>query len=397
MKVLILSQWFEPEPFLKGVPFAKALIELGYDVEVLTGFPNYPSGKLYPGYRLLPFCREKVSGIDVIRVALYPNHGTMGLKRILNYVSFMFSGMLFGPLLVSKPDIVYVYNLPTAAACAKVIGFFSRSKVIVDVQDLWPESVTRSGMMKFKPAIWLLHKICDYIYNKADHLIVQSPGFKRALEQRGVKSSRISVIYNWCQELIPSIPEINSTGSLFMNKEHSFFNIVYAGTMGRLQALDSVLDAACLVWVQCPAIQFWFIGDGTEFGHLQGRVIQENIQNVKFVSRVTESEISRVFQHADALLVHLKKDPVFEVTIPSKIQGYLYAGCPIIAGIRGDAAELILQSGGGLLCDPEDPSSIAEAVRRMKALDVQERKKMGERGRQFYFQKLSMRAGVEAI
>jgi hypothetical protein len=158
MKILLLTQWFQPEPFFKGLSFAKALKSRGHDVEVLTGFPNYPGGKLYPGYRVRLWQRESVDGIRVNRVALYPSHDRSGLKRMLNYLSFGLSAALIGPLLVQKPDVIYVYNLVTLGPAAYLLRFFYGCPVVYDVQDIWPDSVVDLHEM---PPVRLL---CSFLH-----------------------------------------------------------------------------------------------------------------------------------------------------------------------------------------------------------------------------------------
>ena len=146
MKILILSQWFDPEPDFKGLLFARELVARGHEVEVLTGFPNYPGGKIYPGYRIRPWARERLDGIDVLRVALYPSHNNSGLHRIFNYVSFFISAAVFGTALIRKPDVMYVYHPPiTVGFAATVIGFLRRAPFVYDIQDLWPDTVAASG------------------------------------------------------------------------------------------------------------------------------------------------------------------------------------------------------------------------------------------------------------
>ena len=201
MKILFLTQWFEPEPTFKGLLFARELAARGHEVEVLTGFPNYPGGKVYPGYRIRPWVREQIDGIDMLRVALYPSHNNSGLHRALNYLSFALSAAVIGTALIRKPDVVYVYHPPiTVGFAATVIGFFRRTPFVYDIQDLWPDTVAASGMMSNPAALALLGKLCNFVYRRARHITVLSPGFKEQLVGRGVPPDKIDVIYNWCDE-----------------------------------------------------------------------------------------------------------------------------------------------------------------------------------------------------
>ncbi|MCK4828470.1 glycosyltransferase WbuB, partial [bacterium] len=142
MKILFLTQFFDPEPTFKGLYFARALMKRGHKVVVLTGFPNYPGGKIYPGYNIKPFQIEKKEDIKIIRVALYPSHDKSSLKRAANYLSFMISSIFFGLLLTRRPDVIYCYHPPaTSGIAAAFLSKIKRVPFVYDIQDLWPDSV----------------------------------------------------------------------------------------------------------------------------------------------------------------------------------------------------------------------------------------------------------------
>jgi len=200
MRILFLTQWFQPEPFFKGLPFAAALAARGHDVEVLTGFPNYPGGKVYPGYRVRFYQRETMDGITVHRVPLYLSHDKSALHRILNYLSFSLSVFSFGTWRVKKPDVVYVYNLITLGFPAFFLRLLYGCKVVIDITDLWPESVASSRMLHNKTMLAALNGICNWVYRRADRLSVVTPGYINELMRRGVTPEKISLIFNWCDE-----------------------------------------------------------------------------------------------------------------------------------------------------------------------------------------------------
>jgi colanic acid biosynthesis glycosyl transferase WcaI len=242
MKILILTQWFDPEPTFKGLLFARELVARGHEVEVLTGFPNYPGGKVYPGYRIRPWVRERLDGIDVLRVALYPSHNNSGLHRVFNYASFALSAAVIGTTLIRKPDVMYVYHPPiTVGFAAAVIGFLRRTPFVYDIQDLWPDTVAASGMMSNPAALGLLGSLCKFVYRCASHITVLSPGFKETLARRGVPLDKIDVIYNWCDETVFNVDY--ERGARLASSADKF-SILFAGTMGTAQGLESVLQAA---------------------------------------------------------------------------------------------------------------------------------------------------------
>src|SRR5579872_2099066 len=237
MRILLLTQWFEPETTFKGLLFARELARRGHDIEVLTGFPNYPGGRVYPGYRIRPWMREELDGIPVLRVALYPSHGKSAFGRILNYTSFALSAALIGPALLRRPDIIYVYNPPvTVGFPAMILGSFRRVPFVFDICDLWPETVEASGMMSNAISLSLIGKWCDFVHRCARHLVVVSPGVKQRLVQRGVPPAKIEVIYNWCADtaIQPVVPNPELASRLGLS---GYFNVMFAGTMGTAQAL----------------------------------------------------------------------------------------------------------------------------------------------------------------
>ena len=208
MRILILSQWYDPEPTFKGLLFAKKLSKLGHSVDVLTGFPNYPGGKLYDGYKIKFFHREVIDGIPVIRVPLYPSHDSNSIKRILNYTSFALSASLPGFFLVKRPDVIYVYHPPaTIGLPALFLHLLHRAPFVYDIQDIWPDTLAATGMMDNKVALWLVNKWCRFIYSQAAKIVVLSPGFKEILIKRDVPDHKIEVIYNWCED-----SQIQATG-----------------------------------------------------------------------------------------------------------------------------------------------------------------------------------------
>ncbi|MEA3429493.1 MAG: glycosyltransferase family 4 protein [Thermodesulfobacteriota bacterium] len=394
MRILILSQWFDPEPTFKGLLFAKELVKLGHEVEVLTGFPNYPGGKLYDGYKMKFFQSEVIDGIPVIRVPLYPSHDSNSIKRILNYTSFALSASLLGFFLTKRPDIIYVYHPPaTIGLPALFLHLLHRVPFVYDIQDLWPDTLAATGMMDNKAVLWLVDKWCRFIYSHAAKIVVLSPGFKEILIKRGVPDHKIEVIYNWCED-----SRIQTTGhNKALASELGMadrFNVVFAGTMGKAQALDAILEAAGLLCDKLPEIQFVFVGGGIDVGRLKEKTIKQGLTNVRFLSRRPSSEIGDILNLADVLLVHLKDDPLFRITIPSKTQAYMAAGRPILMGVKGDAAALVKKAKVGLACTPEDPQDIADTVERFYNTPQQDLALMGHNGKMFYEHELSLRIGA---
>jgi len=275
MKILMLTQLFQPEPnHLKGLAFAKELISRGHDVQVLTGFPNYPGGKFYKGYKIRPVLKEKIEGVTVIRIPHYPSHDRSGLKRIISYISFAVSASIWGIFHIKKPDIVHVYQGPgTLAIPAVIMAWLQGIPFVLDIQDMWPESVMSSGMLRIPFASTILHALSNWTCVHAKRIIVLSSGYKRVLMERSVSGSKIDVIYNWCPEDQPQALSTPFDEVFQKNKE---LKIIYAGNFGPFQGLDTAIRAAHILQKTATQATFYLIGDGVQSDNLKQLAIDLN-------------------------------------------------------------------------------------------------------------------------
>lgn len=394
MRILLISQLFQPESFFKGLPFAVALKEKGHEVEVLTGFPHYPGGKVFPGYRIRCYQREVIDGVTVHRVPIYPSHDRSALRRMVSYLSLALSVLVLGPWVVRRPDVIGVYNLVTLAVPAYCMRWLFGSRVVVDVQDLWPESVANSQMLSNRLALGLLRKICDRAYRSADHLTVLSAGFKRELASRRIPEDKITIVHNWCDETALSAGFHKAS----RNRAESIagkFVVLYAGSMGVPQGLNTLLDCAGLCAGEYPDVHFFMIGAGTERPQLESRARDAGLGNVSFMPPCGFTAMGEVYASADALVVHLIDEPLFRITIPSKTQAYLFIGKPIIMAMKGNASEFIRDAGAGIVCEPQNPAAMMQAIADLWRMDSNRRIEMGRRGHRYYMEHLSFERGVE--
>ena len=394
MRILFIAHYFQPEPnFFFGLPFAKELARRGHDVQVLTGFPNYPGGKIYQGYQTRLLQKEEMDGIPIMRVPLYPSHDQSSIKRILCYASLSLSASTIGALSIPPADVAYIVGPPTLGLPGRIMDLFHGIPFLYHIQDLWPDSLSSTGMFNSPFGMKCVDTWCNQVYHWARKIVVISPGFKQKLIERGVPHEKIEIIYNWCDEseISSGQPSSQLAEDLEMTGR---FNVVFAGNMGKAQALSSVIDAAQLLVKDFPKVQFVFIGGGVEVDSLQEKAKSLHLDNLRFFPRRPVSEIGPILQLADLLLVHLKKDSLFEITIPSKTQAYLMIGRPILIGIKGDAANLVQRARAGLACEPEDPHSIADAIKEIYQMSRKERDEMGERGRKFYRAHCSFATGT---
>jgi colanic acid biosynthesis glycosyl transferase WcaI len=395
MRILFLTQLFQPEPFFKGVPLVRAAVEAGHEVEVLTGFPNYPGGKVYPGYRLRLWQRETIDGISIIRVPLFPSHDNSGFRRILSYLSFAFACLFLGPFLIRRPHTIYIYNLITLNFVARVYRLLFGSKTVLDVQDLWPESVTESGMLNWNLGNRLLKWWSDTEYRRANAIAVLSPGFKENLLARGLPEKRVSVVFNWCDESAYRTESRISTTSLPFNKPHGTFLVTFAGTMGKMQGLDVVIEVAKRFSESNTPVTFLMVGGGVDVPRVEQA--SRGLNNVIFLGRVEPSKMSPIYAMSDVLLVHLKDNPLFSITIPSKIQAYMFSGKPILNGVRGDAASLVSESKCGINFEPENADSLGSAIELLRQMPRLELLAMGSSGKAFYEARMSYIVGSRRL
>lgn len=388
MKILLLTQWFDPEPTLKGLVFAKELQRQGYEVQVLTGFPNYPTGKIYPGYKLKFKQTEFIDGIEVTRVALYPSHDSSVLKRIFNYISFAFMAALIGIFSTKKADVIYAYHPPlTVGVAAIFIKLFRRTPIIYDIQDMWPDTLKATGMLNNDRLLNFISIICQQVYKYVDHIVVLSPGFKKLLINRKVPENKISVIYNWCdEEALESKTILKDEYDQLLSDK---FNLVFAGNLGKAQSLDTLINVAQNLRHN-PRIQLVFVGDGTERYLLIAKVDELNLDNVVFIPRVPMSEVGGILKKADVLIVHLKDDKLFEITIPSKTQAYMAIGKPILMAVKGDALDIIKEAKAGAIAQPDDIESILEAINYLYNSSSSALIQMGENSRKYYMEEMSL-------
>lgn len=392
MRLIVLTQWFDPEPSIKGLIFAKSLCTQGFEVEVVTGFPNYPGGKLYPGYKIKLIKREVIDGVQVTRLPLYPSHSHSAFWRLINYASFSISAFLYCVFISKRSDIIYTYHPPLTVGIAVIlIRLFRRVPVVYDIQDMWPDTLRATGMVSNYRVLDIVGRICQMVYRSVDHIVVLSPGFRKLLVERGVPERKIDVIYNWCDEALMSNPTGDAPTEF---SDPSSFSIVFAGNMGKAQALDAVLGAAEIVQIKAPNIRFVFIGGGVEVDNLKRMADEKGVRNVRFLQAVPMGELGAVLGKADVLLVHLRKDPLFTITIPSKTQAYMAAGKPLLMAVDGDAAQLVKDADCGVIAESENPESIADAAIKLYSISSSERNAMGDRGRKYYESYLSLSAGV---
>lgn len=394
-RILLITQWFDPEPSFKGILFAKELVSRGFEVEVITGFPNYPGGTLYDGYRVKFIQKEVIDGVLVTRVPLFPSHDKSKLGRVFNYLSFAFSSLIYGLFFSKRADVIYAYHPPlTVGISALIIKLFRRVPIVLDIQDMWPDTLKATGMISNSRLLGSVSKVCNFIYSGVTKIVVLSPGFKDLLIDRGVPENKIEIIYNWADEDVLR----TKTGERPQDMVSiEGFKVLFAGNVGQAQGLDVVLDAALLLKDDVPNIHFLVLGRGLKLDDLKRREKELNLGNVHFFPAVGMEKVGSFLGFADALLIHLNSDPLFEITIPGKTQAYMAVGKPIIMGVSGDASNLVSRADCGVCFEPEDSVALAEAAKGLMLLDSTDIQRLGKNAERFYNENLSVMVGVNSF
>jgi colanic acid biosynthesis glycosyl transferase WcaI len=380
MRVLLLTQWYLPEPQKIVSDLAESVRDAGHEVTVLTGFPNFPAGKIYEGYRQKLFQRETLNGVPIIRVPLFPDHSRSAVKRTLNVTSFAWSAALLGSFLAPRVDLIHVIHPPlTVAWPAWWLSLLRWAPFTYEIQDMWPETLKATGIINNDRVLRIIGWCAKRVYNRAAAIRVISPGFRQNLIEKGVPENKIHVISNWVDTAFyrPLPPDAKRA------KEFGFagkFNILFAGMMGEAQGLETVLKAAAGLR-DLPAVQFVFLGDGTALDSLKKKSSELQLDNVLFLGRHPQAVMPDFFALADALLLNLSKDPLFKITIPHKTYAYMACGKPILAAAGGDPADVVTSADAGFTCPPGDPKALEQIVRRLYSLNEEDRLRLGENGR----------------
>lgn len=380
MRVVILTQYYKPEPLPEAHELAEGLRSRGHFVTVITGFPNYPAGRVFDGYRIRPWTRETIEDVTVIRLALYPDHSTSVLRRILNYASFAVMASIAGPAFCREGDVMFVFHPPlTIGVAAYAIATACRIPYVYGVADLWPEAIVASGMLRRSVLVRLLERLERFVYRHAAAVAPVTPAMVDHIAGKGVPRHKLHVLPFWADERIyyPVPPDPILTERLGLAGS---FNVVFAGQLGLVQRLGTVIEAAELLRGQ-NEIQFAIVGDGVDRDRLVQEATARGLTNIRFIPRVPPREMRQIYALADVLLVHLSADPVFRMSVPAKIYSYMACEKPILAAMDGAAAELIQKAGAGLACKPEDPSALASAIAQFYATPLWQRKEMGRRAR----------------
>jgi len=383
MRILIISQYFWPENFPIN-DLAKGLRQKGHHITVLTGMPNYPEGRFYPGYRAFPIKRERYEGIEIVRVPMVPKGSGNVIRMLLYYWSLALSACLIVPISFrNRVDLVFVYQPSpiTVGLPALVLKAMEKTPVWIWVQDLWPETLAGTGMVRSSFLLKLTDLLVRWIYSNCDRVLVQSQAFGPRIVKKGVPRERIRFLPNSAQEVYKTT--VVESDAPERNLMPQGFRVVFAGNIGRAQDMPTILSAAEKL-KQDTDIHWVILGDGPMRAWVEERIKARGLEKtVHVLGRYPEQAMPRFFSLADVLLATLKKDPVFAITIPSKIQSYLACGRPIVAALDGEGARVINESGGGVAVPAGDADALAEVILKMHGMPKSDLERMGRLSREY--------------
>lgn len=400
MRVGLLTQWYDPEPGPAALPgvLARGLRDCGHDVQVLTGFPNYPTGDLAPGYRLSRKMDERLDGLDVRRVALYPNHDASAIRRVANYASFGASASAFGVGALRGVDALWVNYSPITVAWPMWLARLAlRIPSVVHVLDLWPDTLLAGGFAQPGAAFTVvekaLHAWCRGMYAAADSVAYISPGVAPLLEQRGVPASKLHYVPMWADEAIfqPSSDDLRAE----LGIRDDQIILLYAGALGEAQGLSTLIRACAAV--TDPRFLCVIAGSGIAESSLRDQAEASHLDNVRFLGRVPQQQMTQLMATGDLNYIGLRTHGLSAVTMPSKTQAALASGRAVIVAAEGDVADVVRQSEAGFAVDPDNVAGIAEAINSACRLGREELHTLGSRGRDYYQRTFSVEQGVSRI
>lgn len=385
MRVLVVSQYFWPEVFRVNEIVAE-LSARGHQVTVLTGRPNYPDGAVFAEFRDNPAAFANYAGAEVLRLPLRPR-GSGSFNLLRNYWSFVFWGCLLGPWLLRgrRFDAIFVFETSpiTSAIPAILLKRLKRARLLMWVLDLWPDTLSAIGVVRSPRLLNAVGRLVAWIYGHCDLILAQSRGFFGAIERWSAAPHKTRYFPQWAEADFdaPALARATPAPELAPHAGHT--KIMFAGNIGEAQNMPAILAAAERLRER-KDIRWLIVGDGRAAPMVREQIIARGLQDTVFMlGRHPLERMPDFFKGADALLVSLKPEPIFALTVPGKVQSYLASGRPVLAMIDGEGAEVIARSGAGFTCPAGRDDLLAEQVLRLTALSAQERQAMGQRGQRF--------------
>ena len=402
MRVCIFTNHFYPEDF-KVNDIAFELAKKGYSITVITAVPDYPQGKFYDSYSWFKRRKESVKGVKVIRLPVIPRGNGGKIELALNYLSYLIAALCFIFFHAYIYDAVFVHLTSPFFIGFPAVILKRRQHIplIFWTLDLWPESLSAAGGIKNKMFLYLQVKLVQYVYNNCDRILIGSQGFGKSICEKGNYNDKLIYFPNWAESISPANDALKYKHTdPFVNFTKDDFIILFAGNIGEAQNLDAAIEAANLT-EDVPEIKWVFLGDGRCRNQLERKAAGYSLQNTVFFPGRFPLEAMPVFmERADILLVSLKDEPIFNLTVPAKVQFYMAQGKPVLGMLNGDGAELIAKANCGCCVPAGDYKQCAEMAKRIFKYDKEKLQSMGRNGKGYYercFQKMDRINQLETI
>ena len=369
MHILFLSDNFAPEvnaPASRTFEHCREWVRAGHRVTVITCVPNFPTGKVFPGYRNRLWQRETMDGIEVIRGWTYMIANAGFTRRTLDYLSFMVMGLLVG-LAQRRPDVIVGTSPQFFTNCAAwMLSVFHWRPVVFELRDLWPESIKTVGAMKDPALLWLVEGVELFLYRRAAAVVAVTESFRRNLIARGIDGSKVHVVTNGV-DLTRFHPVERDAALAQRFGLTGRFVAGYIGTHGMAHVLETVLEAAALMRAhpQGARVRFVLLGDGARKLALKATAARMGLDNVLFLDSVPKADMPRYWSLLDVAIIHLKKCDTFTKVIPSKLFECMGMGLPVLHGVAGESAQIVEREGVGLVLAPEDAQALCAGVLRL--------------------------------
>lgn len=397
MRVLVITQYFWPENFIIN-DMVKGLREKGHEVEVLTGKPNYPEGKIYEGYSLFGRSKDDYDGIPVRRVPLIPRGRSKSWNLVLNYFSFVITASSYAALFArNRFDRIFVFQPSplTSVIPALVVKRLFGTPVILLIQDLWPESLSATGAVTSQRILGYLEKAVSFLLDRVDIILVQSQAFIPKLIKKGVSDSKIHYFPDYADDVFTVEAAGNTQNRLAAVPEG--FRILFAGNIGESQDFETILNAAERL-KDNQDIHWVIVGDGRKRKWVETQVRTRGLQRtVHLLGKFPLEDMPSFYSSADALLVTLKDEEIFGLTIPGKIQPYMAFAKPILAALNGEGGRIILEANAGYVAPSGDYEQLASYVLELKGLPKSRLDEMGKSGNRYYEKNFSRRVLLEKL
>lgn len=386
-RILFLSHYFPPEvnaPATRTFEHCRAWTDAGHVVSVATCVPNHPQGRIYPGFRNGLMQHERQAGIDVYRLLTYVAANRGKGRRILNYLFYLFAAVAAAPFLPRADVVVSTSPQFFCGLAGYFVSRLKRARWVLEIRDLWPESIVTVGAMEKSRAIRALEWLESFAYRKADAIVPVTDSFVAHIVARGAVPGKVHVIKNGVDlALFTPLAEGARERALHevpgLDALRGRFVAAYVGTHGMAHGLETVLEAAALLRDESD-IAFLLVGDGACKEALRARRDAEGLDNVVMLDQQPKASMPLIWAATDVSLVLLRDQPLFEQVIPSKIFESMAMHCPIILGVRGESARIIEDAGAGITIPPQDAAALAAAVQALRD-DPDRRRRIGDAGR----------------